>query len=139
MGAGTLRVPVLLLRLSPIVPYSAFNYVCGVTDVGLRPYVAGGVGMLPGTAVYTFIACTLFTTISDAADGDFGDQSSALRLAMLLVGVVAAVVGIGCIARRARARLDEHLDALDPLDGGGEEEEAHAATPLQRKELGPLP
>ena len=76
----------------------------------------------------------------DAADGDFGDQSSALRLAMLLVGGVAAIVGIGCIARRARARLDEHLDALDPLDGDGEEEEeAHAATPLQRKELGPQP
>src|SRR5207244_3319092 len=43
---------VLLLRLSPILPFNLLNYLFGLTRVKLGPYVlASWIGMLPGTFV----------------------------------------------------------------------------------------
>lgn len=50
---------VLLLRLCPLVPFNAFNYLMGVTGVSFINYAIGGVGMIPGTVVYVFIGTTL--------------------------------------------------------------------------------
>eukprot|EP00955_Chlamydomonas_euryale_P104130 365542-Chlamydomonas_euryale.AAC.16 len=44
---------VTLLRLSPLLPLAASNYLYGLTAVELGPYMAGSfVGMLPGTYAY---------------------------------------------------------------------------------------
>lgn len=44
---------VTLLRLSPLLPLSASNYLYGLTSVKLGPYIAGSfIGMLPGTWAY---------------------------------------------------------------------------------------
>ena len=44
---------VLLLRLSPLLPYSASNYLLGLTPVSTRSYLlASFVGMLPGTLMF---------------------------------------------------------------------------------------
>ena len=43
---------VLLLRLSPVVPYSLLNYALGLTRVRFRDFLLGSVGMLPGTILY---------------------------------------------------------------------------------------
>lgn len=44
---------VLLLRLSPLLPLAASNYLYGLTSVALLPYVLGSwLGMLPGTLAY---------------------------------------------------------------------------------------
>jgi len=48
-----------MLRLSPLVPFNAFNYICGVTNLNLRQYALAGFGMIPGTAVYVYIGATL--------------------------------------------------------------------------------
>lgn len=45
---------VMLLRLSPLLPLSASNYLYGLTSVKLGPYILGSfLGMLPGT--YAFV------------------------------------------------------------------------------------
>ena len=44
---------VTLLRLSPLLPLAASNYLYGLTSVDLGSYVAGSfLGMLPGTYAY---------------------------------------------------------------------------------------
>jgi uncharacterized membrane protein YdjX (TVP38/TMEM64 family) len=44
---------VTLLRLSPLLPLAASNYLYGLTSVELGPYVLGSwLGMLPGTWAY---------------------------------------------------------------------------------------
>ena len=52
IGKDSFKV-VLLLRLSPLLPLAASNYLYGLTSVGLLPYVLGSwLGMLPGTLAY---------------------------------------------------------------------------------------
>ena len=44
---------VTLLRLSPLLPLAASNYLYGLTSVDLGPYVLGSwFGMLPGSYAY---------------------------------------------------------------------------------------
>jgi uncharacterized membrane protein YdjX (TVP38/TMEM64 family) len=46
-------VGVLLLRLIPVVPFTALNYAAGVSALRYRQYLLGSVvGMLPGTFAY---------------------------------------------------------------------------------------
>lgn len=46
---------VALLRICPVAHYTAFSYACGLTDVKLRPYLAGTfLGVLPGAMLYPF-------------------------------------------------------------------------------------
>jgi len=46
---------VLLLRLSPMLPYNVLNYVLSVTQVRFRDYVLASVaGMFPGITVFTY-------------------------------------------------------------------------------------
>jgi uncharacterized membrane protein YdjX (TVP38/TMEM64 family) len=48
------RRVVLLLRLSPIVPYNLLNYALGASRVRYRDFLVGSIGMLPGTVLYTY-------------------------------------------------------------------------------------
>ncbi len=46
---------VLLTRLSPLFPFSLLNYAFGITEVSLKDYVLGSLGIIPGTLLYVYI------------------------------------------------------------------------------------
>uniref|UniRef100_UPI000BBBAFD3 VTT domain-containing protein n=1 Tax=Calothrix sp. NIES-2100 TaxID=1954172 RepID=UPI000BBBAFD3 len=46
---------VLLTRLSPIFPFNLLNYAFGVTQVSLKDYILGSIGIIPGTVMYVYI------------------------------------------------------------------------------------
>lgn len=46
---------VLLTRLSPLFPYTFLNYAFGITQISLKDFVLGCVGMIPGTLMYVYI------------------------------------------------------------------------------------
>ena len=57
MDQGGWRI-VALLRLNPTIPYSASNYLFGVTGVAFLPYLlASGVFTLPGAFAYVYLGC----------------------------------------------------------------------------------
>jgi uncharacterized membrane protein YdjX (TVP38/TMEM64 family) len=98
---------VLLLRLSPVVPFNLLNYVLSLTSVRLGTYVlASVVGMLPGTALYVYLG-SLAPAAADlslvAQDG--GSARTTLYVIGLLATVAVVVVGI----RAARRALDVEL------------------------------
>ncbi|MBK1989319.1 TVP38/TMEM64 family protein [Sphaerospermopsis aphanizomenoides BCCUSP55] len=46
---------VLLTRLSPIFPFNLLNYAFGVTQVSLKDYILGSIGIIPGTVMYVYM------------------------------------------------------------------------------------
>ena len=63
---------IFLLRLCPLVPFNAFNYLMGVTGVKATDFAIGSLGMIPGTLVYVFLGTTI-SDIADAASGKTAD------------------------------------------------------------------
>ena len=89
-----------LLRLCPLIPYNAFNYIMGVTSVTFKSYALGGIGMIPGTIVYVFVGTTI-GNISKAASGDF--DGGVATLVFLIVGTIfafGAIVYVTIVVRR---------------------------------------
>ncbi len=90
----------LLLRLSPVVPFNAQNYVYGATSVPLFSYVwATAVGIIPGTALDVY-----FGSLGTAD----GQSSGAAGWIVAGVGLVATAVAGVLVGRKARAKLREH-------------------------------
>ncbi len=91
---------VLLMRLSPLVPFNLQNYVFGVTGVGFWPYVAATfVGIIPGATAYVLLG---------AAGQAAGDKEYGWPFwALLGVGIVATIVVTVIVTRKARAKLAE--------------------------------
>ena len=62
---------VLLLRLSPAIPFVALNYILGITNMKLITNMIGFLGVLPGTVAYVYFGSLLFffETNSSATNG----------------------------------------------------------------------
>ena len=96
----------LLMRLCPIIPYNAYNYVLGVTSVKFCDFAIGGIGMIPGAFVYVFIGTTI-GSISDAVKGKF--EHSNMFLTFLIVGSASALIAIIYIAVVIKRYLKQSL------------------------------
>lgn len=102
---------VLLLRLSPIIPFNAFNYVMGATRVSFRDYaVATAIGMLPGTIAYVFIGVAIGTA-SAGADSKGGGRSctadNTIKYVLTGVGAGATLIAVILISRYAKKEFDK--------------------------------
>jgi uncharacterized membrane protein YdjX (TVP38/TMEM64 family) len=99
---------VLLLRLSPLIPYNLLNYALGASSVRYRDFLIGSIGMLPGTVLYTYYGQVI---------GDVTAVAAGMRpargpgyYALLAAGLAATLVATITIARAARRRLAPRLD-----------------------------
>ena len=95
---------VLLTRLSPAFPFSLLNFAYGLSEVSLRDYSIGLIGILPGT----ILICGLGALAGDVArfgevlSGEADAGTWALRIGGLLA-TVASVWLVGKAAQRALA------------------------------------
>lgn len=100
---------VLLLRLSPIVPYNALNYALALTAVRTRDFVLGSwLGMLPGTVLYVWLGAGA-RSIAALATGT-ADRSGAW-LGVLVAGLLATAAAVFVVTRAARRALAERTAA----------------------------
>lgn len=80
---------VLAARLVPIVPFTALNYLSGLTPVRASSYLlATVIGILPGTTAYVAV-------------GAFGDQPGSLPF-LAAIGALVVLTVIGVVASRRR-------------------------------------
>jgi uncharacterized membrane protein YdjX (TVP38/TMEM64 family) len=96
---------VLLLRLSPIFPFSVLNYSLSLTRVRLRDYApATFLGMLPATLVYVYLG-SLVTSVAQLSSGERPDSGLSGQLFFWggLAATVLATVYVTRLARRALA------------------------------------
>lgn len=104
VGGAGFRI-VLLLRLSPLFPFTVLNYALGLTRVRLRDYVAASwLGMLPGTILYVYLG-SLITSASELARGGAGAATSWTYWLGLGASLAVAIV----VTRTARAALARSL------------------------------
>jgi uncharacterized membrane protein YdjX (TVP38/TMEM64 family) len=100
---------ILLLRLSPAVPFNILNYALGLSSVSVGRYVlASFIGMIPGTWMYVYLG-SLMTTAAEIGQGR--DARSPAEWALLAVGLVATIAAVAVVTRAARRALDAELPA----------------------------
>jgi len=92
---------VTLLRLSPIVPFNAINYILGVTAVPLNAYIIACAGMLPGTVLYVFIGSSAGSIVDSASSGG----GKTLTIILIVIGVVFGVGAVAVVTFYAKKEL----------------------------------
>ncbi|MEP6915134.1 MAG: VTT domain-containing protein, partial [Acidobacteriota bacterium] len=100
---------VMLLRLSPLVPFNVLNYALSLTQVSLGRYVvASAIGMLPGTALYVYLGslAPAAAQLSSAASSG-GMTRTALYIAGLLATLAVVVIGTRAARKAIQPGLDE--------------------------------
>jgi len=94
---------VALLRLSPTIPYSASNYLYGLTGIPFLPYVVtSGIFTLPGICVFVYLGFIGAETIG-------GDHKTTAEWGLITLGFAATIlvtVYLAILARRELARTE---------------------------------
>eukprot|EP00903_Cladosiphon_okamuranus_P019689 g18093.t1 len=123
----------ILLRLSPLVPFSGFNFIAGLTKVSLRDYLLGCLGIVPGTLAFVYIgASTAGTMNEEEAMRNGADRTTCLiRMITLIVGAVAAVLAIVAVTIYARRALKQALVESEQEANADKAESDGASTDLE--------
>lgn len=96
-----------MLRLSPLIPFNAFNYICGITNLTLRQFALAGFGMIPGTAVYVYIGASLAQIGNSSSSPD--KSSMALRISLTVIGSLIALFGLIFISIKVKKILNKMI------------------------------
>lgn len=103
---------VLLLRLSPVLPYNLLNYSLGLTRVRFRDFLLGSVGMLPGTILYVYYG-KVAGDLATLAHGSPARHDAAYWT-LLAAGLAATIGATVLVTRTARRALQEEHDSAAP-------------------------
>jgi len=93
---------VVLLRLSPAVPFNLQNYLFGVTAVSFLRFVAATfAGIMPGTALYVYLG------VFGKAAASGGLAGGLLTWGFFALGLASTVVAVVLLTRKAIAKLKD--------------------------------
>lgn len=96
---------VLLLRLSPILPFNFLNYALGLTKVSFGKYaLASLIGMLPGGLMYVYFGSAA-RSLADVAAGKI--EGGWAGQVFFWAGLAATILVAGLVTRVARKSLRE--------------------------------
>jgi uncharacterized membrane protein YdjX (TVP38/TMEM64 family) len=98
---------VVLMRLSPLLPFNALNYALGISKVGFLPYLLGSIGMIPGTLLYVYYG-KLAGDLTALGGRDV--ERGAEYYLFLALGLI-ATIAVAVIAARAGKRALGEGDA----------------------------
>lgn len=76
----------LILRLVPVIPYTALNYVAGAAGIGTRPYLlATFLGVIPSTFVFAYFVEAIVAGIMTPLAASLRVAGAGALLALLVV------------------------------------------------------
>jgi uncharacterized membrane protein YdjX (TVP38/TMEM64 family) len=98
---------VFLTRLSPVFPFNLLNYAFGVTQVSLKDYILGSIGMIPGTVMYVYIG----SLAGDIAMIGMKNSSAnpTLQWAINIMGLIATITVTIYVTRIAKKALETEV------------------------------
>jgi uncharacterized membrane protein YdjX (TVP38/TMEM64 family) len=101
---------VALVRLSPLFPFNLLNYAFGITQVSLKDYVLGSVGMIPGTILYVYLGSLLGNiAMIGAKTGAIDPQTEKIQWITKIVGLGITIAVSAYITRVAKKALDASI------------------------------
>ncbi|PZO32948.1 MAG: TVP38/TMEM64 family protein [Shackletoniella antarctica] len=103
------RKIIFLLRLSPVFPFNLLNYSLGLSQISLKDYVIGSVGMLPGTIMYVYLGSLVGNLATLGADSSQPPEAATVQWMIRIVGLIATVAVTLYVTRIARKALNEAL------------------------------
>jgi uncharacterized membrane protein YdjX (TVP38/TMEM64 family) len=94
---------VLLTRLSPIFPFNLLNYAFGVTQVSLKDYILGSIGIIPGTVMYVYIGslASNFAMLNTQPSNPQAQIGESVIQVMGLIATVAVTIYVTKVAQKA--------------------------------------
>lgn len=99
---------VALLRLSPVFPYNALNYILGLTGIKFSHYVvASWAGMLPGTLLYVYFGFLGKAGLESASGGGGSDFLRWIYMGLGLLATLAVTIYVTKLAKKA---MEEKTD-----------------------------
>ncbi|KAI8835892.1 snare associated Golgi protein-domain-containing protein [Chytridium lagenaria] len=108
---------VLLLRLSPIVPFGLCNYLLSLTSMQMYAVMfATLLGNIPGATLYSFIG-SIVGSLAGAEKVEIDLRTKLITILFSLVFLVGSVVFITVVAKRA---LREATLSYTPIESDGE-------------------
>lgn len=105
VAGGGVRI-MLLLRLSPLVPYSILNYALALSGVRYADFVVALLGMIPAIILYTYYG-KVVGDVAALAAGVSPPRGVEDHL-LLGVGLVTVAVSTTMITRAARREMERH-------------------------------
>jgi uncharacterized membrane protein YdjX (TVP38/TMEM64 family) len=108
---------VLLTRLSPIFPFNLLNYAFGVTQISLKDYVLGSIGMVPGSVMYVYMG----SLASDLATIEMSNQPTTpetqiAQWVIRVIGCIATVAVTVYVTHVAKKALDQSVLSGETTD-----------------------
>lgn len=81
----------ILLRLSPVIPYNVLNYLLGAYPVKLWHFLIANFAMIPGIVVYVYVGAAV-SSIGALFSSPKGDNL--VQIIIFALGIVFAVGAI---------------------------------------------
>ena len=82
LEANGLKIMVLL-RLSPLIPFNALDYISGITSISLKDYALALVAILPGALVLCF---------AGASASSLSDRTSSENNTVKIISIVSGII-----------------------------------------------
>lgn len=96
-------VIIVLLRLSPAVPFAATNFLISASGVSIRTFLLGTViGYIPRTSATVFVGSTITML-------DFNQPTQSWMIILGIISTITALIVMGVVSKRA---LDRYLREL---------------------------
>ncbi|NJL78316.1 MAG: TVP38/TMEM64 family protein [Richelia sp. RM1_1_1] len=98
---------VFLTRLSPIFPFNLLNYAFGVTQVSLKDYILGSIGMIPGTIMYVYMGSLIGNIAITNSSIPKSPEAQFAQMLLQGIGLIATIFVTIYIAKVAKKALKE--------------------------------
>jgi uncharacterized membrane protein YdjX (TVP38/TMEM64 family) len=95
----------ILLRLSPLIPYNALDYMSGITAIPLRDYTLALFALLPGSLMLCFVGASA-SSLADSTSGTDTGASRTVKIITIVCGVVFGASGLFAVSYYSKKELD---------------------------------
>lgn len=91
----------VLLRLSPLIPYNALDYMSGVTSISLRDYTLALIALLPGALMLCFVGASA-SSLTDTTS----IENKTVKIITIASGILFGGLGVFAASYYSKQELD---------------------------------